>query len=256
MITGSGGRRTERTPPVVVALLLLLPILSATVGGSASAQDVVPQGMVLIPGGWSIMGSNRWDGDEAPEQRVYLKAFFIDRYEVTNGRYRRFDPGHRFPPGGEDLPVTGVTWDEALAYARWAGKRLPTEEEWEKSARGTDGRTFPWGEEYGATICNVRQSLRASPSPGGGFPKDRSPFGVYDLAGNVAEWTASWYQPYPAYPGRTIKNDDFGETFRVIRGSWWDGDFDCTARASYRNFARPDLRSPGIGFRTVKDVEP
>lgn len=253
MITGSGGRRTDAAPAVKVVLLLSLGMLSATVCGSAFAEDRVPQGMVLIPEGWFIMGSNRWDGDEAPERRVYLKAFFVDRYEVTNGQYRQFDPGHRFPPGGEDFPVTDVTWDEALAYARWAGKRLPTEEEWEKAARGTDGQTFPWGEEYGATICNVRQSLRASPAPGGSFPKDRSLFGVYDLAGNVAEWTASWYQPYP---GGASKNDDFGEKFRVIRGSWWDGDFDCTARASYRNFARPDLRYPGIGFRTVKEVEP
>lgn len=253
MSPGSNVMRMDVAPPTKVALVFLFWLLGATVCGSASTEDRVPQGMVLIPEGWFIMGSNRWDGDEAPERRVYLKAFFIDRYEVTNGRYRRFDPGHRFPPDGEDLPVTDVTWDEALAYARWAGKRLPTEEEWEKSARGTEGRTFPWGEEYGATLCNVRQSLRASPSPGGGFPKDRSPFGVYDLAGNVSEWTASWYQPYP---GGASGNDDFGEKFRVIRGSWWDGDFDCTARASYRNFARPDLRSPGIGFRTVKDVEP
>ena len=240
-------------PPVRVVLLLLLGMLSAAVRGSAFAEDRVPQGMVLIPEGWSIMGSNRWDGDEAPERRLYLNAFFIDRYEVTNGQYRQFDPGHRFPPGGEDLPVTDVTWEEAQTYARWGGTRLPTEEEWEKAARGVDGRTFPWGEEYGATLCNVRQSQRASPTPGGSFPKDRSALGVYDLAGNVAEWTASWYRPYP---GGTSKNDDFGEKFRVIRGSWWDGDFDCTARASYRNFARPDLRSPGIGFRTMKGVEP
>lgn len=254
MIRGSSDRTTDVVPAVSGVLLLLLGLMSAVGGGFVRAEDRIPQGMVLIPEGWFTMGSNRWDADEAPERQIYLKAFFIDRYEVTNGQYRQFDPRHRFPPGGADLPVIGVTWEEAQAYARWAGKRLPTEEEWEKAARGRDGRTFPWGEAYGASFCNVRQSRRASPALGGSFLKDRSPFDVYDLAGNVTEWTSSWYQPYPGAASQD--NDDFGEKFRVIRGSWWDGDFDCTARASYRNFARPDLRSPGIGFRTVKELEP
>lgn len=122
--------------------------------------------MILIPKGWFVMGSNRWDKDEAPERKVYLKAYYIDKYEVTNREYQRFDPSHKFPPGKEDHPVVNVSWFEADAYCRWAGKRLPAEEEWEKAARGTAGKTYPWGEDYFPGICNSIQSGREDTVPG------------------------------------------------------------------------------------------
>lgn len=220
--------------------------------GQAQSVSPLPGEMALVPEGWFIMGSDRWDNDERPQRKVYLKAFHIDRYEVTNRQYRAFDPSHRFSPGQEDHPVANVSWHEANAYARWAGKRLPTEEEWEKTARGTEGRTYPWGEEYIQGICNTYQTNRWATAPVGFFAGDVSPYGVYDMVGNVMEWTSSLYLPYPG--NESDHNEDFEKGFRVVRGSSWDGDFYCYGRASYRNFAPPEGRYPSLGFRCAKDV--
>ncbi|MFQ5959779.1 MAG: formylglycine-generating enzyme family protein [Candidatus Methylomirabilales bacterium] len=218
----------------------------------ARANQIAQPEMILIPAGWFMLGTDTWDNDEAPAQRVYLPAYFIGRTEVTNREYQRYDPTHTFPPGEEDHPVTNVTWAEAKAYARWAGKRLPTEWEWEKAARGTDGRRYPWGEERQPSWANTRAAGFGDTVPVASFPRDTSPFGLLDTVGNVAEWTASWYTPYPGGP---TTNADFGETFRVIRGTSWDGDFDCDGRTAFRNFAPPDSRHPTIGFRLAQDAE-
>jgi formylglycine-generating enzyme required for sulfatase activity len=238
--------------------------------------------MRLVPAGEFIMGTNRTDPekthlkigtvkplykDQHPEHKVHLDAFYIDEKEVTNRQYKKFIdatqfpelPGHWeegiYPEGQKDLPVTNVTWREALTYALWAGKRLPTEAQWEKAARGTNGRLFPWGDEYQKGWANVGVDGAKALSSGGSFPKDLSPFHVFDMAGNVMEWTASWYQPYP---GNDYQFKKFGKEFKVLRGNGFQkgGHYFLEAYryAFYRTEAKPDEYFENVGFRCVLPV--
>src|SRR5204862_5785806 len=146
-------------------------------------------------------------------RREFVPSFYIDRTEVTNAEFKRFRPDHAFAPGEEDRPVTNVTYDEAAAYARWAGKRLPTDEEWEKAARGTDGRRYPWGNAWDASRvaprahrpgapdrpiaekrANVCSAFPSRVSPAGSRPAGASPYGCLDMAGNAWEWVQGFYQ--------------------------------------------------------------
>ncbi len=176
--------------------------------------------MVYIPAGEFVMGATAEEAArlaaeyqvhpslfafECPQRKVNIPAFYIDRYPVTNAQYKKFvdAAGHRpplgwrnrtFPDGKADYPVVNVDWKDADAYARWAGKRLPTEEEWEKAARGADGRTYPWGNEWNDRAC-LMDDGKSPQVPGtipvGCFPEGAGPYGVYDLVGNVAQWTAT-----------------------------------------------------------------
>ncbi len=245
-------------------------------------SEVDGKAMMLIPAGEFIMGTDRTDPenthlkigtvkplykDQHPEHRFHLDAFYIDQYEVTNREYKKFIdatqfhelPGHwedgQFPEGKGDLPVTNVTWREAWTYALWAGKRLPTEEQWEKAARGTDGRLFPWGDEYQKGWANIGVDGAKAPEPGGRFPKDVSPYNVFDMAGNVMEWTLSWYQ---AYPGNDYRFKKFGKEFKVLRGNGFQkgGHYFLEAYrfTFYRTEARPDEYFENVGFRCVIPV--
>ncbi len=233
--------------------------------------------MVFIPSGEFLMGSTEKDGkvgqaigiDEIPQHSFNLRGFYIDRHEVTNRQYKAFvaATGHRPPEnkytgaysweanspqtGQEDIPVTDVSWHDADAYCRWAGKRLPTEAEWEKAARGTDGRQWPWGNEFKKESCNTKYTGYGELLPAGSVPGDVSPYGVHDMCGNVSEWTNSWYLPYP---GSTLQRESFGETYKVVRGGSLVMPAFPYSRAAYRaNVYRPDYRHRGIGFRCVKD---
>lgn len=235
--------------------------------------------MAYIPPGEFLMGSTEKDGivgqavgvDETPQHSVNLKGFYIDRYEVANGQYKVFidATGHRLPTsnytgpyaweagspprGKENIAVTDVSWHDAEAYCRWAGKRLPTEAEWEKAARGTDGRQWPWGNEFKKEYCNVKYTGYGELLPAGNVPGDISPYGVNDMCGNVSEWTASWYLPYP---GSALQRDSFGETYKVVRGGSLVMSSFPYSRSAYRaNTYKPDYRHRGIGFRCVKDAE-
>ena len=193
-------------------------------------------------------------GLETPERKVYVGAFLIDRYPVTNGEYAAFlrKSGHKppygwesdtCPPGRENLPVTGVGWDDAVAYAGWAGKRLPTEEEWEKAARGTDGRLYPWGNEWIPGACHSDGATHPGdpfgPVPVGNRPQDVSPYGALDMGGNVTEWTATEAQNAIPWTG-----------FYLVKG----GSFVLSQPYSFRCSGRA-ARPPGntnigyIGFR-------
>jgi len=210
----------------------------------------VPPGMVLVPEGEFIMGADNRAPDEGPVRRVHLKAFYIDKYEVTNAEYKEVFPNHKYQEGQDQFPVTGVSWTEATRYASAVGKRLPTEAEWEKAARGEDGREFPWGNEFNVEFCNSAEADILGPVRVGRYLGGASPYGCVDMAGNAYEWTSDWYE---AYPGNTEIARDYGQIYRVLRGgSYRTPRFD--VRASRRFFDKMDEKKPDYGFRCAMDV--
>jgi formylglycine-generating enzyme required for sulfatase activity len=238
---------------------------------SPSRLGDAPNAMVLIPAGPFTRGTDNRLPDEGPQHSMNVDAFYIDRYEVTNQQYETFNnatnrasPSHfrnrTYPEGKADHPVTFVSWDDAEAYCKWAGKRLPTDVEWEKAARGPDGRIFPWGDSFDPGYANTPghwQDLHqdGDTTPVGAFPAGASPYGVYDMAGNVWEWTASWYQPYP---GNTHPTENYGEHYKVLKGgSWWDCSFyhcGISAPSYNRAFFLPSTRNKSFGFRCARDA--
>jgi formylglycine-generating enzyme required for sulfatase activity len=258
-----------------VAVAVAVAVVGSIVLVRTNRQAEAPEGMVPIPGGTLQMGSRGDEGrvgfeigvDEMPQHEVRIRSFNMDRFEVTNEQYRAFveatgrptpadpkDPDYyawvdgRPPAGQEDHPVCYVNWSEADSYCRWAGKRLPTEAEWERAARGDAAHL--------AVRRSVRpRALQAAESgfdgpPVGSFPEGASPYGVMDLCGNVAEWTASWYAPYP---GSTLKRGAFGEKMRVARGGAWVLTAEPWSRATNRNLAQPsELRHRSLGLRCAK----
>jgi len=227
-----------------------------------------PEGMVYVPAGVFTMGINGGEAigpnvprelnDARPEHKVDVPAFYLDKTEVTNSEYQKYCRATGYPPpphwpGGKfadtdaNVPVTHIHWWEARAYATWAGKRLPTEAEWEKAARGTDERVFPWGKDWvaGNVVTNVLRPQEVGTKPGGA-----SPYGALDMAGNVFEWVNDWYQAYPNAPH---KFPDFGTQYKIIRGGAFFG-FDTVARTYYRSVTYPDTRSEWVGFRCAKDA--
>jgi formylglycine-generating enzyme required for sulfatase activity len=192
-----------------------------------SPVDEMP--MVCVPGGEFAMGSAAGDpfafSDEIPLHPVYLDGFWIDKFEVTFGRYRKcVEAGDCTPPDaiapGEDYPVFNVTWDQAAAYCSWAGRRLPKEAEWEKAARGSDGRPYPWGPmPAGTNRANFGKRI-GTVLPVGRLVEGASPFGAQDMAGNVWEWTSSLFRPYPFDPEDGREDQDSQEPRSIRGGSW------------------------------------
>lgn len=223
--------------------------------------------MIYIPAGEFTMGSNEWWPKCQPEHKRVLNAFYIDRFEVTNKRYMRFvnaakkaPPANwingKYPKGRAGHPVVFVSWYDANDFCKWEGKRLPTEAEWEKAARGTDKRTFPWGDKFDAKKGNTPQYGKNDTMPVGSFENGKSPYGVYDMAGNVWEWTDDWFKPYP---GNTHPDENYGEKYKVLRGGSW---YDCTyykcgisAPTYNRIFFNPMTMNNNFGFRCAKDGE-
>jgi formylglycine-generating enzyme required for sulfatase activity len=263
---------------VWVCLMMFLP-------SSTAAQ---PSGMVLVPAGDFMMGTDEadqddealsfglpqpWYEDEHPLHKVNLPGFYIDRYEVTRTRYAKFIKATELPPppewaegtypsGTDNLPVVYVSWFEAAAYCQWAGKRLPTEEEWEKAARGPRGRKYPWGDTFKPDFANIADGSKMSGSPVsvGRYESGKSPYGVYDMIGNVWEWVDGWYGPYA---GNQAKNENFGKNLRVMRGLSFMavGHYppaaylrvsSIVARAAFRSYDVPGARLPDVGFRCAK----
>ena len=203
--------------------------------------------------------SREWYQDETPILKVHLDGFFIDKFETTVSRYRHYlektdRPAPKYidnPNFNQDnQPVVGVAWQEAWDYCAWAGKRLPTETEWDKAARGDQARVYPWGHRPDNKKANVRgmDDQYRYPAPVGNFPQGKSPYGLMDMAGNVWEWTDSWYQPYP---GNDQKSDQFGEKLKVAKGGSWFSNMDL-ARTTLRGKMLPDQRQNYVGFRCAK----
>jgi formylglycine-generating enzyme required for sulfatase activity len=223
--------------------------------------------MVLIPAGPFTMGNDGGDAEDAPAQTIDLPAFEMDKFEVSNDDFALFvdSTGYvtdaensgshswqEYAEGKGNHPVVKVTWNDAVAFCEWAGKRLPTEQEWEKAARGDDARTYPWGNDFDASLANVKDTGLRGTTASGSFPGGASPYGVEDIAGNVWEWTASWFK---AYDGGANDNPYYGERFRVTRGGAW---FEEAAQVTTynRNAADPDITAnDDLGFRCVRDAQ-
>src|SRR3990167_4549461 len=246
------------------------------------AKDVLKD-MVLIPGGEFIMGVDipkkeqgrreeelTIDIDETPAHRVYIDGFYIDKYEGTNAEFKKFlkaterksllvDPVDKeasynwnednYPEGQSDNPVVLVDFEDAKACCEWKGKRLPTEDEWEKACRGDDGKKWSFGNEEVSGNANTRELNLKWSGPVGSFPKDISSYKVFDMTGNVMEWTESRYMPYPG----TEMRAGFGGLDKVICGGGWLVDIQ-SSRCSNRNIAPSTKRHRMLGFRCAKDI--
>ncbi|MDE0087088.1 MAG: formylglycine-generating enzyme family protein [Candidatus Poribacteria bacterium] len=264
-------------------LLILLLSIAFTIAVSAEKKE---NPLILIPGGTFTMGNEKRAPDERPTHKVYLDAYYISKYEVTNAEYYEFwhslqannpqktqESTQHTPENFTHLPhigdwperatefpnhpIVGVSWHDAKAYAEWKGMRLPTEAEWEKAARGYSDRTWPWGNAIKpyANTSDKNDGYENRIAPVGSFPKGKSYFGVMDMAGNVWEWTADWYSD--VYYFHSPKKNPTGPTvgsWRVIRGGSW---IDTLPRCSttFRYYFYPTLKTSSVGFRVAKTAE-
>lgn len=259
----------------VLICILLGAVLSACSEGVPKIE-----GMIYIPAGEFILGSDALDTeglgkefgsrtgsffvDSAPPRKVSIDGFYIDLYEVTNTQYKSFvdATGYRaplkweggtYPEGKQSHPVNNITWYGAKNYCTWAGKRLPSELEWEKAARGPDGNEYPWGGEYDEKKANFNTG---ETSAVGSHKNDKSHYGVYDMGGNVMEWVEDWYKPYP---GNTAEIKDYGETSKVLRGGSGTvlGHYmmeQIFSRTYFRHFYIPDGAGDDGGTRCAKSA--
>jgi eukaryotic-like serine/threonine-protein kinase len=223
------------------------------------APPPTPPGMILISGGRFIMGNDTSEYEaEKPEYETRVDPFFIDQNEVTNEEYDKFIKEKRYPPpphwkngsflSGEDrYPVVNISWADAKAFAEWAGKRLPTEKEWEFAARGADKRLYPWGNDFNPRNTNSKETDKKNPMPVGSYPRGASPFQLMDIAGNVAEWTASDYVPYHNSQAKPEPGK------KVVRGCSYLCD-KAMLILTHRYRYTPDTRRTDLGFRCAKDA--
>ena len=291
-IGGTAPATESRQEPATAApVIVSTPTEPPTVGvfdiGSTITGD---DGMILLymPAGEFTMGSDDGGNEEKPVHTVSLDAFWIDQTEVTNNMFASFigatgyqtdaeklglsyvydgskkwvstngaDWQHPTGPssdvsGKEDHPVIHVSWNDAVAYCEWAGRRLPTEAEWEKAARGTDQSIYPWGNDApNINLLNYARTVGYTTIVGN-YPDGVSPYGALDMAGNVSEWTADWYDVYPG--GDPSISSDFGQIRRVVRGGAWSSLFESFVRSAIRSRADPTNTIDDIGFRCAASL--
>ena len=244
--------------------------------GARQTRDLDGMEMVFVPAGPFLMGTNpgsalsacksnqlecqpNWFADEEPMHTVQVDAYWIDQTEVSNGQYARcVNAGVCSPPltnssvtrtdyygnsAFTNYPVINVDWNMAGAYCSWAGARLPTEKEWEKAARGPDGRLYPWGNTFSPELANITSTDTTSV---GSYQANAGPYGAFDMAGNVWEWTSDVYDVYPG--GNPNASTDFGLTSRVVRGGSWSGSFN-DGRSANRDRGEIFSYFSDLGFR-------
>ena len=227
-----------------------------------SPESVIDMNMVTAGQFWMGSSLNESKNEtEKPRHKVKLATYYIDKYPVTNQAYRKFmkEAGHPEPPFWADpqfnnptQPVVGISWEDAMAYAEWANKRLPTEAEWEKAAKGEGGQMYPWGDEFNPGLANV-DYVMVQTSQVDRFPGGASPYGCLDMIGNVWEWCSDWFDEnyYALSPSENPEGPPKGDR-RVIRGGAWDT-ISFNARNAFRFFSEPDVKASNIGFRCVVD---
>ncbi len=246
-------------------------------------KQIAPRSVLIPPGafimgtdiepfyGTALMSSANAKLDEAPIHVRFLAAYRIERYPVTNAEYAIFvketnhpPPQHwknrSYPGDTANLPVVQISWHDSKAYGEWAGKRLPTEAEWEKACRGTDGRIYPWGNTFELpNEAALSQILTTHLTAIGNRPATESPYGIQEGAGNVWEWTADGYAPYPGTKQR-VSRKSVNAGHKTLRGGSWLEARDGTAkryfRCANRLHAPPDYTADNIGFRCVQTPPP
>jgi formylglycine-generating enzyme required for sulfatase activity len=291
------GRGGQVTPPPglravagagvnkVAAPLPLTPgagdAVAALQPGETRLRSLDRMEMVYVPAGPFTMGNDHGDSPERPAHTVTLDAFWIDKYEVTNAQYRACVAAGACHPATEcdwgqptydavdkgNYPVVCVNWQDAQNYCTWVGARLPTEAQWERAARGDDGRLYPWGHEFDPARLNFcdkncefanaaadADDGYVRTAPVGSYPAGVSPYGVHDLAGNVWEWTADWYDDeyYATSPPDNPKGPAAGSG-KVLRGGGWNFG-PVSARATHRTSHGPDNRYHIVGLRCAAVV--
>ncbi len=275
---------------LVIALFSIF-MLSPHTGWAQQEHDYSLEGdMVYIPPGPFVFGTDKkdasalsmgipkpWYADETPEQKIFLKEFYIDRYEVTYKRYKKYVDaldavpplnwqGSNFPEGKDNEPVTHVSWYDAANFCQWAQKKLPTEKLWERAARGKKGNEYPWGNTFQAGWANLatRAGSKNQPMAVGSFAKSASPEGVHDLIGNVWEWVGDDYQPYK---GSTYKSQYYQAGLKILRGhsssdighfpgASYSQAIKMFARSGYRQYSNADDPAPDVGFRCASTTQP
>jgi serine/threonine-protein kinase len=283
---------TSTPPPAATPTPTFTATLTPTASPSPTKPSAIPAGMIRIPAGEFIQGSSDaeidaalkmcndayggncphtrdWFADEAPRRTVYLDGFLIDKWEVTNAQFAQFVAAAGYQTdaekrgegqtwrsfntaGREDFPVIWMSWHDADAYCQWAEKRLPTEAEWEKAARGTDGRIWPWGSNWEVGRANTGDGGAGAVVAGGSYPASASPYGVMDTTGNVWEWVADWYDPL--WYGKSPTNNPGGPlsgVSRVLRGGGFNNP-PWEVRAPHRHSGGPGGYAPDHGFRCAQ----
>ena len=267
---------TEAGEPTEAPVVEATPEVVATI--AATLPAAVAEGIIEIPAGPFVRGVGS-GSDNIPERTITLKRYFIDATEVTNAQFAQFvqETGYqtfleslgrtsniwRLPVRDTsfeslpDNPVVYVVWDDANAYCQWAGKRLPTEAEWEKAARGPDGHIFPWGNDFDASLANsaLNPSAPGGTMPVGSFKEGASAFGVLDMSGNVWEFVSDFYSPnyYATSPDTDPTGPDNG-TNHATRGGGWRNNQQVHISSVFRDQATPDFGDDMTGFRCAKDA--
>jgi formylglycine-generating enzyme required for sulfatase activity len=225
---------------------------------SPEVRPPTSRATMLIPAGWFIMGENDGRRSNRPQRRVYLDAFIIQVHEVTRADFNLFvtatgyhTPGWQTSDVGKDpdLPMVNTLWKDAQAYCRWLGMRLPTEAEWEKAARGEDGRHYPWGDQWDKGKANTNESRIGDVQPVGSYPEWGSPYGILDMSGNAAEWVVDYYdRDYYTYAPNSKPTGQEQVLDHVLRGGSFD-DPAGWATTYFRNSSHSAQPNPRAGFR-------